>query len=211
MRVEPLGDQAWILRDLPEKPAIIAKAILRASLPGVTDVVPCLETVGIYGCQALDQANLITLIENAPVLSESPRRHIVPVCYEVGQDLQSVAQTLMLTVNDVIRLHSTAQFECFAIGFCPGFAYLGPLPAELRGIPRMPSPRTRTEPGCVGITGNQTAVYPLPRPGGWPIIGRTPLEMVDESDDYFPIEVGDLVQFRPVSAKEFDQLKGNRL
>ena len=78
----------------------------------------------------------------------------------------------------------------YAIGFVPGFPYLGYLPAELCGVGRLPSPRLRVEPGSVGLTGRQTGVYPLPRPAGWNILGRTPLTLVDVADGYFPIRVG---------------------
>src|SRR5205085_9461144 len=99
----------------------------------------------------------------------------------------------------------------YAIGFCPGFPYLGYLAPELCGVPRLPSPRPRVEPGSVGLTGRQTGLYPLVRPGGWNLIGRTPLELVHLADGYFPLHTGDRVRFRPITADEFDRLCGRRL
>jgi inhibitor of KinA len=99
----------------------------------------------------------------------------------------------------------------YAIGFCPGFPYLGYLPAELTGVPRLESPRLRVEPGSVGLTGRQTGLYPLARPGGWNLIGRTPLTIVDVEQDFFPIHVGDQVQFVRIDAREFDARFGERL
>ena len=96
-------------------------------------------------------------------------------------------------------------------GFCPGFPYLGYLPDELCGVPRLASPRVRVEPGSVGLTGRQTGLYPLARPGGWNLIGRTPLTVVDVAAGYFPIRPGDRVRFRPVARAEYNTLAGERL
>jgi inhibitor of KinA len=92
----------------------------------------------------------------------------------------------------------------------PGFPYLGYLPAELCGVGRLPSPRTRVEPGSVGLTGRQTGIYPLPRPGGWNLIGRTPLTIVDVAAGFFPLRVGDRVQFARIDEKRFAELEGER-
>src|SRR5207244_10203223 len=94
---------------------------------------------------------------------------------------------------DVIRLHTATPYTVYAIGFVPGFPYLGYLPPELCGVGRLPSPRVRVEPGSVGLTGRQTGIYPLARPGGWNLIGRTPLTVVDVADGFFPLRVGDAV------------------
>ncbi len=174
-------------------------------------MVPCQETVGVYGVLDLNEEELKRLVESSPLSGLKGNTHSIPVCYELGDDLEFVADQLELAPIQVVDLHCSEPLECFAIGFCPGFGYLGPLPAALRGIPRMSTPRTRTEPGSVGLTGNQTAVYPLPRPGGWPIIGMTPLQLVDEKESYFPIAVGDFIQFDPISVAEFDRLRGTRL
>ena len=99
----------------------------------------------------------------------------------------------------------------YAIGFVPGFPYLGYLPAELCGVGRLPSPRLRVEPGSVGLTGKQTGIYPLPRPGGWNILGRTPLTLVDVADGYFPLRVGDRVRFSRIDEAEYHRREGERI
>src|SRR5579862_2577860 len=187
MRIEPLGDLAYILRDLPATSAQIAHAIEAAHIPGITDVVPCAKTVGVYVRSEVSLTEIKAACALAGSVAYEPRALRIPVCYELGPDLANVARTLHISASKLAELHSSAEFTCFAIGFCPGFAYLGPLPEVLRGVPRLPAPRVRTEVGSLGITGNQTAVYPLFRPGGWPIIGMTPLCLVDERDDFFPI------------------------
>src|SRR5262249_53879381 len=126
------------------------------------------------------------------------RSHTIPCCYEMELDLARVVEHTGLNRDDVIARHQSAEYTVYAIGFCPGFPYLGYLPAELAGVPRLPSPRLRVEPGSVGLTARQTGVYPLPRPGGWNLIGRTPLQLVSVEDNFFPLTVGDRVRFRRI-------------
>jgi inhibitor of KinA len=116
-----------------------------------------------------------------------------------------------LSAGEVIRLHTETQYTVYAIGFCPGFPYLGYLPAPLAGVPRLPSPRLRVEAGSVGLTGRQTGIYTEVRPGGWNLVGRTPLELVNVKDGYFPLRTGDQVCFEAIDAGEFQRLWGHRL
>jgi inhibitor of KinA len=113
--------------------------------------------------------------------------------------------------EEVIRLHTTTEYTVYAIGFCPGFPYLGYLPAPLCAVPRLPSPRLRVEVGSVGVTGRQTGIYTEPRPGGWNLIGRTPLALVDVADGYFPLRTGDRVRFERIDEAEYRRLEGERL
>src|SRR5207253_10458487 len=99
----------------------------------------------------------------------------------------------------------------YAIGFCPGFPYLGYLVPQLSGVPRLPAPRLRVEVGSVGLTGRQTGIYTEPRPGGWNLLGRTPLELVHVADGYFPLRTGHRVRFEAIDLPEFDRLAGKRL
>lgn len=135
----------------------------------------------------------------------------IPVCYEFGPDLAHVAAHVGLSADEVIRLHSSVEYTVYAIGFVPGFPYLGYVPPGLCGVPRLASPRLRVEPGSVGVTGRQTAVYPLARPGGWPLIGRTPLVLVDVADGFLPLRVGDRVRFSRIDEEEYRRLEGERL
>src|SRR5207237_6051926 len=116
-----------------------------------------------------------------------------------------------LAPDDVIRLHSATEFMVYAVGFVPGFPYLGYLPPELCGVPRLATPRVRVEPGSVGVTGRQTAIYPRPSPGGWNLIGRTPLVIVDVAAGFFPLRVGDRVRFARIDEGEFRKREGERL
>jgi inhibitor of KinA len=131
--------------------------------------------------------------------------HTVPALYQ-AEDLEEIAQTLNLTVNQLIQLHSKAIYTVEAIGFCPGFPYLSGLPPELQNLPRRQTPRTKVEPGTIAITGDQCCIYPLERPGGWNLIAQTPLTLVDPETDYFPLQTGDTIQFQPITKQEFDQM-----
>jgi inhibitor of KinA len=129
----------------------------------------------------------------------------------MGPDLARVAERTGLTADEVVRLHTGAEYTVYAIGFCPGFPYLGYLPGQLCGVPRLATPRLRVEPGSVGLTGRQTGVYPLERPGGWNLVGRTPLVLVDVAEGYFPIRSGDRVRFERIDRAEFERRRGERL
>lgn len=139
------------------------------------------------------------------------RLHRVPVCYEMGDDLAAVAEAKGLNIRQAIDLHAGREYPVAAIGFCPGFPYLGGLPAELAGLRRRPTPRTRVEAGTVAIAGARTCIYTLARPAGWHVVGRTPLTLVDEDAGWFPLRTGDRVVFEPVTRGRFDKLAGRRL
>lgn len=155
--------------------------------------------------------NLISSVLNTsrPIEAAPGKTFLIPCCYRMGPDLQEAAQTLKLTPQDLIRLHSETQYTIFAVGFQPGFPYAGWLPPELTGLPRRGSPRTRVEPGSVGITGRQTGIYPGASPGGWNLIGVTPCKLVDLERGWFAFTPGDRIRFVPIGATEFDQRKGS--
>lgn len=136
-----------------------------------------------------------------------PRTVIIPVCYgdEFGPDLENVAETHGLKPADVIRFHSSRTYDAYFLGFAPGFAYLGDVPAQI-ATPRLDTPRKAVPPGSVGIAGRQTGVYPFSTPGGWRLIGRTPLELFRPNRKPMGlISIGDRVKFRPISREEFHQ------
>lgn len=128
----------------------------------------------------------------------------IPVYYggESGPDLESVAALNGLTPDDVVQLHSNAAYLVYFLGFVPGFAYLGGLPEAL-STPRLPAPRARVPAGSVGIAGSQTGVYPFATPGGWRLIGRTPLAMFQADRNHMSLlEIGDQVRFQPIQRQQ---------
>ncbi|HET6574889.1 MAG TPA: carboxyltransferase domain-containing protein [Fimbriiglobus sp.] len=218
MILKPLGDQA-VLAYLPDEAAAVRLAwAVRAAAPDwLQDVVPAYASVGVFfDADRVRTGEVVKWLErvdtrgaNAP---RSPgRAHVIPVCYEMQLDLARVAEQTGLSGDRVIELHTSAEYTVYAIGFVPGFPYLGYLPAALGGVGRLPSPRLRVEAGSVGLTGKQTGIYPLPRPGGWNILGRTPLVLVDVADGYFPLRVGDRVRFARIDEAEYRRLEGERI
>ncbi|MCO5295869.1 MAG: allophanate hydrolase subunit 1 [Fimbriimonadaceae bacterium] len=212
MRILPLGERACLLSDLGARAHEVARAIEALAPEGMEEVVASFDSVGVYfdpdvfRLESLDQP--LSLSREA---SRDATEHVIPVCYALGEDLEEVAERLRTSPAEVARLHAEGRYECLAIGFCPGFPYLGPLPAPLAGLPRRPEPRPRVDAGAVGMTGNVTGIYTLDRPGGWWLIGRTPLQLVDVASDYFPIAVGDFVRFQAIDEGAFERLRGSRL
>lgn len=230
MILKPLGDQA-VLAYLPDEAAAVrlARAVRAAAPAWLQDVVPAYAGVGVFfDADRVGTGEVVRWLNEKlsggrkPPESRvtqgayAPRSgeglsHVIPVCYEMQLDLARVAEQTGLSGDRVIELHTAAEYTVYAIGFVPGFPYLGYLPADLCGVGRLPSPRLRVEPGSVGLTGKQTGIYPLPRPGGWNIVGRTPLVLVDVADGYFPLRVGDRVRFARIDEAEYRRLEGERL
>jgi inhibitor of KinA len=134
----------------------------------------------------------------------------IPVCYggEFGPDLDDVAKMHGMSAAQVIELHSSPIYLVYFLGFAPGFAYLGGLP-EILASPRLQTPRAKVPQGCVGIGGNQTGVYPISTPGGWRLIGQTPIAMFRrDAEPMSFLQIGDHVRFRTISEKEFAGLAG---
>jgi inhibitor of KinA len=139
-----------------------------------------------------------------------PQQIEIPVCYgeEFGPDLENVAAMHDMTSAQVIELHSSPIYTVYFLGFAPGFGYLGGLPEALAS-PRLETPRAKVPQGSVGIGGNQTAVYPFAAPGGWRLIGRTPLAMFRPNEARMSLlQIGDHVKFRAISKEQFAELSG---
>jgi inhibitor of KinA len=138
-----------------------------------------------------------------------PRSMEIPVCYggEFGPDLNEVAATHRLTPEQLIAIHSSRVYHAYFLGFAPGFAYLGDLPDEI-ATPRLASPRKKVPAGSVGIAGKQTGIYPFATPGGWSLIGRTPLKMFRADRKVMSlVSTGDQVRFRSITQHEFHELE----
>ncbi len=132
----------------------------------------------------------------------------IPVCYgeEYGPDIDYVAESHGLTVEEVIRIHSEPEYLIYMVGFTPGFPFLGELP-EILHTPRLETPRTSVPEGSVGIANNQTGIYPIASPGGWRLIGRTPLCLfAPKRKNPIMYQSGDRIRFRSISSEEFNRL-----
>lgn len=214
---EPMGDQAVLVRCAGEAQALhFAAQVRRGRLAWILDVVQAYTSVAVfYDPGQIDYQGALAILQAldaaAGATVDEGRRLVIPCCYALGLDLERVATQAKLAPDEVIRLHSSVDYTVYAIGFCPGFPYLGYLPAPLCGMPRLPAPRLRVEEGSVGLTGRQTGIYTEPRPGGWNLVGRTPLRLVDVGAGYFPIRTGDRVRFEPIDELTFNLLHGQRL
>jgi inhibitor of KinA len=232
MRVDPLGDSALIVRiDDEFRPDASLNAVLAAlrhleaaAIPGVIDLAPAYTTIGVFfdpariGSASSDDspfdvlAARIRSILNASAFDRQAEIKAsvieVPVCYdnEFAPDLDEIARHTGLSEDEVVRRHSGVAYQVTCVGFTPGFPYLSGLPSEL-ATPRRATPRKEIPAGAVAIGGTQTGIYPRKSPGGWNIIGRTPLRLFDaqrESPALF--HAGDQVRFRQISRDEFEQL-----
>ncbi|HEY6464559.1 MAG TPA: 5-oxoprolinase subunit PxpB [Candidatus Acidoferrales bacterium] len=152
------------------------------------------------------EAALRHCVEQLDELELPPPREIeIPACYggEFGPDLEEIAQAHGLSPDQVIELHSSVTYTVYFLGFVPGFAYLGELPEALV-TPRLASPRRTIVPGSVGVADNQTGVYPFATPGGWRLIGRTPIGMFRaDRESMSLLNIGDHVRFVPISSAQF--------
>ncbi|QHF43776.1 allophanate hydrolase [Pseudomonas sp. S35] len=183
----------------------------------LVDLVPSYTTLMVhYDLIALSPAQARELIDHAftdlqPLAQGSGQCHVLPVWYDlsVGPELSLLSQRSGLAVDAVIRRHSAHEYQVFALGFAPGFAFMG-LVDEVLASPRLNTPRKRVAAGSVGIAERQTAAYPVVSPGGWNLIGRTPAKLFDRArDGYSLMQPGDTVRFEAVSRAEFINLGGD--
>ena len=223
MRIEPLGDSALLVRhDDRFDPEESLDAILRATrqleaaaIPGIIELAPAYTTIGIF----FDPARIETFDklrdsiaralggDSGPAATRGePAAIEVPVCYdaEFAPDLEEVARHAGLGAAEIVRCHAGATYRVSCVGFTPGFPYLNGLPPEL-AAPRRASPRKEIPAGAVAIGGTQTGIYPRKSPGGWNIIGRTPLRLFEvERNPPALFRAGDSVRFRKITRAEFE-------
>ncbi len=221
-RILPLGDAGFLVEfgdsiDLAvnDRAVSFARAVERARVPGVVEVVPAYRSAAVYVDPAeTDLASLRealgTLAGNLPMDPADRRRTVtIPVLYggEAGPDLPALAERAGLSVEQAIALHASVEYRVYMLGFSPGFPYLGMVPDAI-AAPRLPEPRINVPAGSVGIAGRQTGIYPQDSPGGWRVIGRTPLVLYDPArTEPFLLEPGDRVRFVPIDRREFDRVK----
>ncbi len=208
--LKPLGDSAILVQLGDEIDPILNQRVhvldaLLQTIPSVIEAVPAYCTVLVhYDPLATTYNQIKNLIEEKisllDVSTHRPSRRLeIPVLYGniSGPDLEPAAKALTLSPSELIRLHSEREYTVYMMGFTPGFPYLGILNEKLT-LPRMSTPRTRVPAGSVAIAGSQTGIYPVDSPGGWHILGWTPLKLFDPlSESPFLFSPGDVVKFVP--------------
>jgi KipI family sensor histidine kinase inhibitor len=210
------GDE--ISREINEKVRRMALAIQAQATEGILETVPTYRSLLIiYNPILLPIEDLKKRLERiekglqqTPL--QEPKLTRIPVVYGsiYGPDLESVARYLRISPEDVIRLHCSKPYLIYMIGFMPGYPYMGELPQTLV-VPRLKTPRLVVPKGSVAIAQRQTGIYSMESPGGWQILGRTPVELFNpEKDPPALLQMGDFVQFYPISEEEFHNwnLKG---
>jgi KipI family sensor histidine kinase inhibitor len=219
-RILPAADSALVIefgsaidRVTSDRVLALAETLTRAALPGATEIVATFRSLCVNYDSLLTtgvelEAAIRALVQRSGASSQVRRLWDIPVCYDpqYAPDIEEVGKAVGLTAAEVAALHAGTQYHVYMIGFVPGYPYMGDLPAKLR-LPRRLDPRTRVPPGSLAIATSMTAVYPYESPGGWHLIGTSPVRFFDpESAKGALLGPGDAVKFRAVTAAEFSRI-----
>ena len=220
-RVLAAGDAAVTIEfgetvapEINDRVRIFAQAVEGLRLGGLIEIVPTYRSATVYFDPVVIEISplaerLLALAKSLPPPNPCPSRLVdIPVAYggEFGPDLADVTSFARLSIEETIALHTSVEYRVYMLGFSPGFPYLGPVPDAI-AMPRLPTPRAKVPAGSVGIAGTQTGIYPLDTPGGWRVIGRTPLRLYDQARPKpFLLEPGDSVRFVRIDRQEFERL-----
>jgi inhibitor of KinA len=216
VNIKPLGDSALLISfgeviddEVNARIHAVARAIEGRDFEWLTEVVPAYSSLAVIfdplRATFEEVKNAVVPLLNASAETFEGRKIEIPVLYggEYGPDIEFVAQYNGLSVEDVIGIHSGKTYRVHFLGFLPGFAYLSPVDERI-ATPRLEKPRLKVPAGSVGIAGRQTGIYPLESPGGWQIIGRTPLRLFNPAREQPTLlQPGDEVKFVPIDEKEF--------
>ncbi|MBD0324562.1 MAG: 5-oxoprolinase subunit PxpB [Aldersonia sp.] len=223
MRITPFGDAALLVQvehtiDVIVNMQVLAagESVRQAGVPGVRDVVPAYGSFAVHFDPVRTDVRLLRQVVERAARAASPHPEQVhttpleiPVCYggRFGPDLAAVAAWARMDPHHVIAVHASPEYRVFMLGFLPGFPYMGSVDERI-AMPRRDTPRARVAAGSVGIAGRQTGVYSFDSPGGWQIIGRTPLLLFDpRHEPPALLAPGQRVRFRSVSSPEFDAMR----
>ncbi len=219
-RIVACGDSALSIElsdgideDVNARVVALAADLAERPIDAVLETVPTYRSLLVLYDPAVRRAQALKPELEARLRAATPgrragRRFVVPVVYggEVGLDLDELADMKGLSAEELVAIHTDAEYRVYMIGFAPGFAYLGGLP-EILHTPRLATPRQRVEAGAIGIGGRQASINSVPGPSGWRYIGRTPLRLFDPSrSEPFLLHAGDRVCFRPIGPDEAAEL-----
>lgn len=222
VKISTAGDSALLIEFGKEiSPEINARItafvhLLKAQhIEGVQDLIPAFTSLLInYDPRVVNYKTLTKRLQKLlklEVTEEASESRVfeIPVCYggEYGPDIENIAQNAGLSEEEVIKIHSSKDYLIYMLGFLPGFSYLGGLDERIH-TPRLANPRIKIPAGSVGIGGSQTGIYPLDSPGGWQLLGMTPVKTYDpERETPILFEAGDYIRFVPVSEEEYKKIK----
>jgi KipI family sensor histidine kinase inhibitor len=222
IRILPLGDLAVVVEfgneisiSCNDRVRQLNQCLKKNKIKGIVETVPTFRSLLIYydplKISYKKLGKCIRTATDGNKASDANLKRIIeiPVCYggEYGEDLTDVASHAGMSETEVVNIHSSVNYLIYMLGFLPGFPYLGGLDKRLE-IPRLPNPRTLIPAGSVGIGGEQTGVYPIASPGGWRLIGRTPLTLYD-SEKKIPTlyQAGDYIHFQPIDEYDFVRIE----
>lgn len=216
------GDKALVMefgneisKEINAKISTVVANLKESRIDGVIDILPTYRSILInYDPVKIKYQKLINHLEAIKIEQKSNedqnvRLVEIPTLYggEYGPDIDFVAKNAQLSVEEVIKIHSGTDYLVYMMGFLPGFTYLGGLDKRI-ATPRLKNPRLKIEAGSVGIAASQTGMYPVESPGGWQLIGRTPLKIYDETKNppVF-IKAGDYIRYRSIDEEEYNKIK----
>lgn len=204
-----------IAESVNQQVAQLKQQLGKADIEGIEEMIPTYRALLIqYDAMRCSYDELVTHVDKhmeamGEVLSTSSKVYIIPVCYgtSYGPDLTNVASSNDLTEKEVVAIHSSVDYRIYMLGFTPGFPYLGGMDNRI-ATPRLQQPRTKITAGSVGIAGKQTGIYPIDSPGGWQIIGRTPVKLFDQvRENSILLEAGAYIRFNPVDDKTYKEIE----
>lgn len=233
-QIYPIGDQAITLnygglmnQRVNQQIMQLFYALKECQIDGILDIIPAYHSISIvyeiktlkkkignqsayhYLEKQLRQAAANLLDQTV----KTGREMVIPVCYDLSlaPDLAELATMHEMSIDEVITAHSAENYNVYMIGFLPGFAYMGKVPENI-ATERKSTPRLKVPAGSVGIAGFQTGIYPYESPGGWQLIGQTPVSLFDaEKEPPAYLQPGDIVSFKPISLEEFHDLKNKKI
>ncbi len=220
MEVKRFGDQACIICFEEKISHQVHHQVMSAyqffhtgEIKGITELIPSYNSLTIvYNTKITPFEELKMMVDNVDLQKTGyiGQTFQMPVCYENAADQDVFCQATGLSWSEIVDIHISSSYLVYMMGFLPGFLYMGEVDERIQ-LPRKKIPRKKVEVGSVGIAGAQTGVYPIASPGGWNIMGRTPVTLFNPSSAKpFPVEIGDEITFYPITKSEFMTIKSDK-
>ena len=222
VKIMPAGDAALVVEfgdiideNVNAQVHALARKIEEQHIEGIMEVVPTFRSVlvqyDVFVCSYSQIRDVVhSLADNLNVLDKTAKKIVkIPCCYgaRFGQDLSDMEKLTGLDRDEIIAIHSATDYKIYMLGFLPGFVYLGGLDKRIE-VPRLKTPRVKIRKGAVGIGGNQTGMYPMDYPGGWRLMGATPIDLYDENRETpILLAAGEYIRFVPISILDYYDIR----